>query len=250
MITTYKEILIVFLLAHILSDFYFQTDSMARKKDNSFKYIVIHSMVYGFITLIIVKSIFKNIENMYLEIIIISHFLVDTIKYYLKKNGFIKIYQKHIFIIDQIIHITIIMVVSYFMIISGKNYEYNLMTLDILNVIGIISIQSVIILVVQILLVHKPTNIFIVNMIQTYKPNDKENESTENTKKAGRMIGTIERIIMLFFILIKQYSSVGLVLTAKSIARYNKISEDKEFAEYYLLGTLLSTICVLIISII
>lgn len=64
------------------------------------------------------------------------------------------------------------------------------------------------------------------------------------------MIGTIERIIMLFFLLIKQYSSVGLVLTAKSIARYNKISEDKEFAEYYLLGTLLSTICVLLISMI
>lgn len=41
---------------------------------------------------------------------------------------------------------------------------------------------------------------------------------------------------MLFFLLIKQYSSVELVLTTKSIARYNKISEDKEFAEYYLLG--------------
>ena len=51
-----------------------------------------------------------------------------------------------------------------------------------------------------------------------------------------KLIVTIERIIMLFFLLIKQYSSVELVLTTKSIARYNKISEDKEFAEYYLLG--------------
>ena len=49
---------------------------------------------------------------------------------------------------------------------------------------------------------------------------------------------------------IKQYSSVGLVLTAKSIARYNKIAEDQKFAEYYLLGTLLSTICVLVVSLI
>lgn len=88
-----------------------------------------------------------------------------------------------------------------------------------------------------------------MNILQPYKPIAKEKNS-ENTKKAGRMIGTIERIIMLFFLLIRQYSSVGLVLTAKSIARYNKISEDKEFAEYYLLGTLLSTICVLMISII
>lgn len=249
MILTYKEILIVFLLAHVLSDFYFQTESMARKKENNFKYIVIHSIVYGLITLISVKLICKNFEDIYLWIIIISHFLVDAIKYFLKKNEFIKKYQRYIFIIDQTIHITILMIVSYFMIKSGKNYEYNLMALDILNVIGI-SIQSIIILIVQILLVHKPTNIFIVNIIQSYKPNDKEDKNTKNTKNAGRMIGTIERIIMLFFILIKQYSSVGLILTAKSIARYNKISEDKEFAEYYLLGTLLSTICVLMISII
>ena len=45
-----------------------------------------------------------------------------------------------------------------------------------------------------------------------------------------------------------QYSAVGLVLTAKSIARksiarYDRISKDQSFAEYYLLGTLLSTIC-------
>lgn len=32
-------------------------------------------------------------------------------------------------------------------------------------------------------------------------------------------------------------------MTAKSIARYDRISKDQEFAEYYLLGTLLSTIC-------
>ena len=68
--------------------------------------------------------------------------------------------------------------------------------------------------------------------------------------KAGRIIGTFERMIMLFFINIGQYSSIGLVLTAKSIARYDKISKSQSFAEYYLLGTLLSTISVLIISLI
>lgn len=249
MIKSYREIMIVFLLAHILSDFYFQSESMARKKDVWFKYLVLHSIVYGLVTLIIVKLICINFENIYLSIIIFSHFLVDAIKYLLKKNKFIKEHQKNIFIIDQVIHIAILIAVSYFMIKSGKSYNYNVMILDILNIIGI-SIQSIIVLIVQMLLVHKPANIFIVNIMQSYKPDNKENSDTENTKKAGRMIGTIERIIMLFFLLIKQYSSVGLVLTAKSIARYNKISEDKEFAEYYLLGTLLSTICVLLISMI
>ena len=244
MITSYREILIVFLIAHILSDFYFQSESMARKKDKCFKYLVIHSIVYG-----LVKLICTNFENIYLWIIIFSHFLVDALKYILKKNKIIREHQRNIFIVDQVIHIAILMIVSYLMIKSGKSYKYNEIVLDILNIIGI-SIRSIIVLIVQVLLVHKPANIFIVNIMQSYKPINKENNNTENTKKAGRMIGTIERIIMLFFLLIKQYSSVGLVLTAKSIARYNKISEDKEFAEYYLLGTLLSTICVLMISII
>ena len=249
MITSYREILIIFLIAHILSDFYFQSESMARKKDKNFKYVIIHSIIYGLVTLIIVKLICTNFENRYLWIIIFSHFLVDALKYILKKNKFIREDQKNIFIIDQVIHVAILMIVSYFIMKSGKSYKYNVMVLDILNIIEI-SIQSIIVLIVQILLVHKPVNIFIVNIMQSYKPIDKENSNTENTIKSGRMIGTIERIIMLFFLLIKQYSSVGLVLTAKSIARYNKISENKEFAEYYLLGTLLSTICVLMISII
>ena len=49
---------------------------------------------------------------------------------------------------------------------------------------------------------------------------------------------------MLMFIAMDQYVAMGLVLTAKSIARYDKITKDEKFAEYYLLGTLLSTACV------
>lgn len=46
-------------------------------------------------------------------------------------------------------------------------------------------------------------------------------------------------------IILGQYSAIGFVLTAKSIARYNKIVEEAEFAECYLLGTLLSTMLVI-----
>lgn len=56
------------------------------------------------------------------------------------------------------------------------------------------------------------------------------------------------RIIILMFLSIDQYSAIGLVLTAKSIARYDKIAHEPEFAEYYLLGTLLSTVVAIVIS--
>ena len=67
--------------------------------------------------------------------------------------------------------------------------------------------------------------------------------------KTGRRIGSVERLIMLMFIALDQYSAMGLVLTAKSIARYDKISKDQTFAEYYLLGTLLSTASVVLCKI-
>ena len=80
-----------------------------------------------------------------------------------------------------------------------------------------------------------------------YRPKDKDSGRKENYN-AGRFIGTIERFIMLVFISLGQYAAIGLVLTAKSIARYDKIAKVPEFAEYYLLGTLLSTMAVVITS--
>lgn len=43
-------------------------------------------------------------------------------------------------------------------------------------------------------------------------------------------------------IILKQYAAIGLVFTAKSIARYDEITKNPSFAEYYLVGTLLSVI--------
>jgi hypothetical protein len=97
------------------------------------------------------------------------------------------------------------------------------------------------------LVIHKPTNIAIQKFLIIYKPISSIGDK-ESINNAGRFIGTVERIIMLIFLSIEQYSAIGLVLTAKSIARYDKISKEKNFAEYYLLGTLISTVSVIIVS--
>jgi Na+/serine symporter len=86
---------------------------------------------------------------------------------------------------------------------------------------------------------YKPANIMIKRLLDRYKPAE---ETPSQGKNAGAFIGTLERIIMLALLSVGQYSAIGLVLTAKSVARYNKIAEEKNFAEYYLLGTLLSAL--------
>lgn len=60
----------------------------------------------------------------------------------------------------------------------------------------------------------------------------------------GRAIGVLERALVLTLILLGQYGSVGLVVAAKSVARF-KAMEDREFAEYFLVGTLASLLLAL-----
>ena len=98
-------------------------------------------------------------------------------------------------------------------------------------------------------MIHKPANIMISKVIALYRPETLQGEQNQD-KNAGRFIGTLERLIMTFFLVIRQYSAVGLVLTAKSIARYEKISKEQDFAEYYLIGTLLSTMFAVLVSLI
>lgn len=56
---------------------------------------------------------------------------------------------------------------------------------------------------------------------------------------AGMYIGWIERFLVLTALLCRSPEAVGLMLTAKSIARFSELKDDGS-AEYFLLGTLLS----------
>ena len=60
-------------------------------------------------------------------------------------------------------------------------------------------------------------------------------------EKAGAMIGYLERALILTFILVKEYMAIGLVLTAKSITRFEEL-KDRSFSEYFLIGTLSSVL--------
>lgn len=60
---------------------------------------------------------------------------------------------------------------------------------------------------------------------------------------AGKWIGIFERILILTFVLLDQYSAIGLLIAAKSILRFNDKGPDdavQKRTEYILIGTLLS----------
>lgn len=69
-----------------------------------------------------------------------------------------------------------------------------------------------------------------------------DDSSVSSVPRAGRVVGILERWLLTTLVVIGQFGLIGLVLTAKSVARYSKISDDPAFAEYYLLGTMYSTL--------
>ena len=64
-------------------------------------------------------------------------------------------------------------------------------------------------------------------------------QTTEELQNAGMYIGWLERFLILTSLLLQSPATVGLIITAKSIARYPEF-KSKRFAEYFLIGTLLS----------
>jgi hypothetical protein len=57
--------------------------------------------------------------------------------------------------------------------------------------------------------------------------------------RVGATIGVLERLLIVTFVLAGAEAAVGFVIAAKTIARFRQL-DDRDFAEYYLLGTLAS----------
>jgi hypothetical protein len=56
----------------------------------------------------------------------------------------------------------------------------------------------------------------------------------------GRVIGLLERALIYFFVLSGQFGAIGFTLAAKGFTRFKEL-ENRAFAEYVLIGTLLSS---------
>ena len=69
----------------------------------------------------------------------------------------------------------------------------------------------------------------------------------EKEYNAGRVIGMLERILILFFVVINQFAAISVIIAAKGFTRFKEL-DKKEFAEYVLVGTLLSSLFAIGIS--
>lgn len=248
----FKEYFMLLFFAHIIGDFYVQTNNIAKKKKQQFLWVLLHGLFYWIVVLVVTIPVMSKQVALFGCISAVVHIAIDIIKYFYiskraKKRLQIPGFERNIFFLDQALHLLGIVFIAYLYVIQGNTISVHNIVEQFLQTMGM-SAKSLLTWAVVLSVIHKPANIAISLLLTPYKPKEKDDVSNLIDKKAGRFIGTLERIIIIFLIFLKQYSAIGLVLTAKSIARYDKITKDPAFSEYYLLGTLLSTLFVIFIS--
>lgn len=257
----FREFFMLLLLGHVLGDFYIQTTKMAEKKVKSLAWVFIHCACY-FGMVLVVGLPMLSVDITFVAILAAgSHLVIDIAKFFYlssykrkrivthAKVTYEKIpheVERNAFFFDQLLHVICIIAIAYWMVQNNTVIVEFKVVEEFFDVIGL-SESLVVSWLLALLLIHKPANIAIAKLLVIYKPTNTEEEKW-TTNNAGRFIGTVERIIMLIFLSIGQFSAIGLVLTAKSIARYDRITKELAFAEYYLLGTLLSTLLVVLAS--
>jgi hypothetical protein len=129
---------------------------------------------------------------------------------------------------------------------SLKPLNDYMLILEALNEAGWVNINAIIMGAV---LVTTEINFFIryvfsafnlIPQIAVSEP-DQPRAAVVDSKEynAGRFIGILERILIFFFVLVSQYTAIAFIVAAKGFTRFKDL-DQREFAEYVLIGTLLS----------
>ncbi|MEO9893419.1 DUF3307 domain-containing protein [Aurantibacter sp.] len=210
-------------LAHLIADFLLQPNRWVIHKEANkvaSKYLYFHVLLHFVITMLLLWDLAA--WQMVL-IITISHYIIDLVKLY--ANPFFKL-KSVPFFIDQLLHILILYCCTFY----GNLQEQ---TISIFQ-------QMDWPFVTAIVFVSFPAAIIMGKLLEGMSSQiEFDHKSLPN---AGKYIGIIERLFVLVFIILGRWEAIGLLITAKSVFRFNDLKESnsRKLTEYILIGTLMS----------
>lgn len=215
------EVFTRLLLAHVVGDFIFQTDGFCRKKFER-GLCGVHIYLHAILIFILSWIALCSFSGWWLALILgILHLLIDSVK---KRDNLAS------FVIDQVAHVMCIVVVAYAAMGKGLDVVFNqdyrwVNTLCLYTLIFVVN--------------GKPANILIKHLLKAYSvKSPKESDGSNESIRSGKLIGNLERWLIIVFMLCNQYEAIGFLIAAKSIIRYKEGDTPK--TEYVLAGTLIS----------
>ncbi|WP_276816319.1 DUF3307 domain-containing protein [Segatella maculosa] len=219
------DILLRLLFAHIIADFFLQTNKMNIGKNSvnrcKWLYLLCHSLIHAAIA----YAIIAQWGNWLIPLIVFfSHFVIDTIKVGLNQSSLTA------FILDQMAHVSILFLIAFYEtgeILLG-NFPPQLSTSN-----------KILTYLTGYILMLKPSSIIINLLLKRW---NMESYPLRGLPYAGTWIGILERIMIITFVLTNNVGGIGFLLTAKSIFRFGDLNKAKEIktTEYVMVGTLTS----------
>ncbi|MEX2608256.1 MAG: DUF3307 domain-containing protein [Kiritimatiellia bacterium] len=254
------DALLVQILAHLLGDFYCQTEERCRRKtfcemDSTWPCILAnlrHGLViwiFSFLSFVFLGLVQTGNSAFYAAAVAGSlfcagsHVLIDLVKSKAILRGLTRdSTETKLFFKDQITHMIAIGLLIYWLEGCAEVGWY----------IAISDITRWLAFASAFFFVCKPSNIIIKHVLDGFKiepgkeNHTKKQEPIENQSavlNAGRLIGACERILLLLLLVKGLFTEAGLILGAKSILRYENAGKN----EYVLVGTLLSVTVVAVV---
>ena len=268
------EILLLMLLAHLVGDYLLQWRRLAEDKEKGDRLaLLLHVLLYALAMNIVFRCVPWNRALAAWAILSVSHGIIDFVRVRADKKWTSPRAKLVSFCVDQLLHLGLI-VLCWRLFLQGQRTEFFVWlslqpwfrpALRYALLLGVI---------------WKPTAILVRKVLALLPPPKEAEAQKEETKEAqkeaapaaaetapeeapaapeqtepapaeapaaapekafrsGELIGKLERVIVAALVLAGAASAIGFVLTAKSVARFKQM-EDRNFAERYLVGTLLS----------
>lgn len=210
------------LLAHLLTDYILQPDKKAKEKNQlGFK----SSYLKWHIAITFATSWLLSMQWQFVgasAAIAFSHWLIDGIK---PRLANVQALMKYTYFIDQLLHVFTLSAFTFihFKLLGGTN---------------VFTDQQVVWFLLAFTACAKPANILIKELFALFDVSIKTNGGVAELPNAGKLIGLLERWLVLVFIASSHFDAIGFLIAAKSILRFK--DTDTLRTEYVLIGTMLS----------
>jgi len=219
---------------------------MAEKKKTSYRWLLLHGVMYAacmataLFALVCLGGVAYSHNLLWMGVLMsASHIVIDFVKIATKLG-----HTKWGFVTDQAAHILVLILAW---LLFGREFTVGSYIHTHFHHIAI---------VLGLLCLLRPVGLllesgFIWDFGDKNAEHQEETHKKDSQKNASRMIGYLERIVAYFLLLNGQYSTIALVIAAKSIARFPEIRdpESKMQANQYIIGTFLSLTAVFAVTV-
>lgn len=252
------------ILGHLIGDFPLQTNRLVKQRKEKLLlswWMYAHPAIHGLITAAV---LYMFGVHYYAHLIFFGgfvallHGLTDLVKDLISRRFPHPKAQPYFFAIDQLLHLAVLVFVAS---LAGElSYYGKVLRIDHLPeaIVNAFLKPRFLMITIGYAVLWWPMRYFIPLVLAGFLPQNVDSQDATGQlglglPGAGQLIGRLERVLILTFVLLGRWEAIGFLLTAKSILRFPELSSNAQLQathphatpspltpEYVIAGTLLS----------